>query len=320
MLPSSKCIGNITDIAKYLCPQQVTADATKFEIDAHFLEEDFVRRCIHDNINMKKQVRCMFPHKKLDYRATKLHVRTADSNGQGDVEVPDRVGDKKEGYLGTLVVVITQSDYVYTGGMVSITTANGLNISIDTTQNRYAVAAGGSSTVSPVTGGSRISMHYDIYDVTPEYDPLVYFNEAETAANSTASGSNHPLATRTTTPERVKSEVLAAVEAELATSDAVVIALQHLYSEHQHNNDPSYLKGGDRALYNILASAPHYTVRPVKVTLQSGDAKVRIVSGTYSSLSAENTKLIVPVALYDEHSGADKDAYTVTGLRVAKKL
>eukprot|EP01032_Pedospumella_encystans_P017445 gene17445-19878_t len=211
---------------------------------------------------------------------------------------------------------------------------------LDAAQNWYAVAAGGSSTITPISVGSRMSMHYDIYDVTPVHDPLSLFHDKKNDATDDSDSdsdddSDNPdvlltslheaLVTRATTSERVKLEVLAAVETELATSDALVISLQHVYPEHQHN-EPSYLNGGDRALYEILTS--QYDVQPVSVTLQTArdttTGRNKIVSGTYSTVNAgseaSNTKLIVPVTLNNVHQNVyKKDTYTATGLRVTNR-
>lgn len=130
---------------------------------------------------------------------------------------------------------------------------------------------------------------------------------------------------------KIAAEVLAAVEIELTTSNALVICLQYVYPEHQHNDDFSYLKGGDRALYNMLANTNQYDVQPLTVTLHSAldseSGRNKIVSGTSTcdfpgdSTSAA-TKLFVPVTLTSEHQRAEdkeKSTYVTTGLRVTKK-
>jgi len=222
-------------------------------------------------------------------------------------------------------------------------------------RNWYAVAAGGTSTVEFLSESTtRLSLQYDIYDATPDHDPLSMFN-ADVDLNSDKDVINNEddhddidydddyddgsydtdtsevllpslhdlLIPRTTVSEKVKSEVLTAVEAELATSDAVVICLQHVY----HNSEEvRQLRGGDAALRTVLTS--QYDVQPVEVLLQSARDAVtgrnKIVSGTYSTNSAgsfdSSTKLIVPITLKSEHQSAEnKDDYTVAGLRVTKK-
>lgn len=422
-------VAHLTHVAKYLRPKEGNTSTTKFEIDAIFLNEDGLPNLLdgYNSNELQAKVKSMFPQRKLDFRPTKLQLRLADISGQSDPEIISSNTDKTDGYLGTLVVGGNTQDpapaasssykpYRYfdtsraststsnsasTAGSVNVITADGANRTVELSQDYwYAVAAGGSSTVSSITSGSRISVHFDIYDVTPEHDPLSHFsNKASTSVDISdsmdkrmkneddgdSSGSDdywtddswsddgwrddsdsdvdyysdadatghsatltepqtalsdadvpgtdsdltvyHPPVTRTAVSDKVKLEVLNAVEAELLTNNAVVIALQHVYPKHQHS-DVTSMRGGDQALYKVLTNtASQYDFQVVELTLQSARDPVTgqntIISGTLSTDAdsmASTTKLIVPITLNSEHQSADNnDTYTVTGLRVTKR-
>ena len=349
------------EIAKYLQPKQDVVGATKFEIDARFLNEDTLSSLAEDVYEEEgeRDLHSMFCVRKLSFRPTKLQVRTENNAfGQDNVEVVNCACGKDKGYLGTLVV--TQKDNSV-GESVRVLDKDGVeHIVCGGTNKWYAVAAGGTSTVDPVTSGNRLSLHYDIYDATPDHDPLSMYNAAGALDSNDADDSDDEdaedfcdydynegddgddgdddsedsdinlisprdsLITRTTVSERVRSEVLAAVEAELIANDALVISLQHVYTENQHNK-PSYLKDGDLALYNALRS--EYDLRfvePLHSAFDTAIGRNKIVSGTLSTVVADNvasTKLIVPITLNSEHqSGKNKDTYTVSGLRVTKRM
>ncbi len=298
----------------------------------------------------------MFSVSKLSFRPTKLQVhRDNKPSRQTDVEVDNEIESKQKGYLGTLVVSEEGDNYA-AGGTVHVVDKNGEKSTVSGCYNNwYAVAAGGTSTVELLfESNTRLSLQYDIYDATPDHDPLSMFNgddnfdsDKDVVNNEDDSddidddddyddGSNDTdtsekvlpslhdsLIPRTTVPEKVKSEVLTAVEAELATSEAVVICLQHVY---RHSKEMCRLRGGDAALRTVLAS--QYDVQPVEVLLQSARDTVtgrnKIVSGTYSANSVgsfdSSTKLIIPITLNSEHQSAEnKDVFTVAGLRVTKK-
>eukprot|EP01032_Pedospumella_encystans_P017446 gene17446-19881_t len=306
----------------------------------------------------------MFPGRTLSFRATKLQVRTRSHSfvKKADREVDTSVDDKPKGYLGTLVV--TEDKHLDGNVLVHIVDKDGAQSTVSGDYgNWYAVAAGGTSTVEPITSGNRFSVQYDIYDATPNHDPLSVYNaavdldndnncdtypddgkyygddtddcnenseeECDSSTTYLTSQLDAPVA-RTTMPKRIESEVLSAVATELTTSDALVICLQHVYPEHQHS-DPSYLKGGDRALYNMLTNTNQYDVKPVTMTLHSArdgeSGRNKIVSGTYAhNLPVDNastaTKLFVPVTLTSEHQSTQdqvEGTYFATGLRVTKK-
>ena len=138
--------------------------------------------------------------------------------------------------------------------------------------------------------------------------------------------------TRSSVSPIVRDGVLAALATALEGYDAVIITLQHVYPKHQPV-DPAVLTGGDRALYNILASDPtdttatsgDYDVEMVEVTLSIAldpeTSKYMIHKGT--TMTEENvlTKLLVPTKLTTQHRVLRADQqYLVQALRVTRKM
>lgn len=72
-----------------------------------------------------------------------------------------------------------------------------------------------------------------------------------------------------------------ALDEELQSRDAIIICLQHLYPECQ--TSPVFLKGGDRALYDILTNAMHTNTDTATATMnREGGQKyeVQVVAAT----------------------------------------
>ena len=128
------------------------------------------------------------------------------------------------------------------------------------------------------------------------------------------------------------------IDAELADADSLIVTLQHLYPECQTN--PAFLKGGDRALYDLLRQ--HYDVRVVAATIQRYryDPKnppnlsgTLFAGGFEHSDPSKKVKVYIPHALspesvldytpYIEHTGNEAQAedtqYIVAGLQLRKK-
>lgn len=154
--------------------------------------------------------------------------------------------------------------------------------------------------------------------------------------------------TRSVVPETLSSEVLGGLEMELASTDAVIITLQHLFPEgptdQLWNTYPSYLQGGDRVLYDILtgtSSSEAYGVTLVWTTLHwRFDATLKKdvivpekssfvpISGpqvTYAKCGGTvNIKVILCTKLTERHRALNytdsNKVYTVYCLHVSKKM
>eukprot|EP01032_Pedospumella_encystans_P017447 gene17447-19882_t len=140
-------IDHIIRTAKYIQQTQNTAEEIKFEIDALYLDEKELSEIISFEHKLKSKIRSMFPYRELTFRPTKLQLRTAGTSDLSDPEIFFS-GDKKEGYLGTVVLVNRDEEYedqLYEGGLVTVTDSKNVSTTIDATQNWYAVAAGGTS-------------------------------------------------------------------------------------------------------------------------------------------------------------------------------
>ena len=94
--------------------------------------------------------------------------------------------------------------------------------------------------IKPVTSGTRVSLIFDIHkefynfwEVT-DYEP-VRVEDGELLAYA---------------PTAVKSEICTALEGEIDSYDPLMICLSHMYPACQA--EPSFLKGADRLLYDLL--------------------------------------------------------------------
>lgn len=267
----------------------------------------------------------LFYDKVLDFRPTHLAIHRTANCGENGNHVHD---EREKGYLGTLVVPFGP---YFTGGDVYFS-RGGNNTSLSSLFSAwYVYAAGTTHHMDPVTYGTRVSLHYDIYDAgstAPFHNPL-----PRNVASSNIAFAN--MLTRTTVCASLRDQVLDIVKAALIKADAVVIALQYLYSAGDLSGDT--LMGGDCALYNILTTSPsnahasaRFDVSIVNVTLQYRyDAESRenvLGSSTYSmetSGSTGNTKFFVPIHLTSKHR-AEGNAdilgpYFVKGLCVRKR-
>ena len=118
------------------------------------------------------------------------------------------------------------------------------------------------ATNDPVENGTHVALHYAIYSagaIKQVHNPLPEIPDT---------------LTRSVVPETLPSEILGVLETELASTDAVIITLQHMFPEgptdQLWNTYPSYLQGGDRVLCDILtgtSSSEVYDVQLVWTTL-----------------------------------------------------
>ena len=182
--------------------------------------------------------------------------------------------NRREGYLGTLVMTIGSITHKNTSSYSSTHMAylkrNGKHITVfPALQNWYAYKADTTQSVDPCYNGKIVALHYDIYSAAPSvavHNPLPIIN------TSTETPS---ILTRSVVSDTLREKAQAVLETELASTDAVIITLQHMFPEgladQLWNTYPSYLQGGDRLLYDILTGtslSEVYDVQLVEVTIR----------------------------------------------------
>ena len=143
-----------------------------------------------------------------------------------------------EGHIGTLVLIL---DSEYTGGELEI--AHGGYVQSVTGSYHWAAMYGDCfHRILPVTSGTRVSLLFDIY-LAP-------------------GGCLRPSADISTLRAE-QAQLVAAVQAELQSYEAVSICLEHMYPAAQAV--PGYLKGCDGVLFALLQES--FTVEVVHATV-----------------------------------------------------
>jgi len=195
------------------------------------------------------------PHLKPELRPYKLVIY---KEGGHFHEHRDTV--RGEGHIGTLVVILNSA---YTGGELEVT-HDGRTEIVTGAYSWVAMYGDCLHKINPVTFGTRVSLIYDIYgaarggeedeeeknenedDEEEGEEASTVFWEHQNAGRNTP-GSDHVRDVSAKTKTRIVDEA----RAELKSLDSLVITLQHLYPECQ--TSPAFLKGGDRALYDLLS-------------------------------------------------------------------
>ena len=266
-------------------------------------------------------LRRLFPTRKLDIRPTHLVIhRTEASGGQCTSHVGNERG---KGYLGTLVIVVGPP---FEGGDVHFYREDALDRWVQNIHRCYAYAAGTTQKLKPIIRGTRITLHFDVYDagsIIPIHNPF-----ASTCVEGTK------ILTRVTASATINKKVLSAMQAQLAEANTtVIITLQDTYHLGVQRET---LQGGDRALYDILSSHATMQVDFVDVVLHYrldptlNERILETCSCTFTSGSSKtgssgtgNTKFIVPTYLTSKHRAEGNSdilgPYFVKGLNVKKK-
>lgn len=313
----SRNVPKLIALAKELRPELV--GYRTLILNAHKLNPVAVKEIAHltEQSGLLKR---LFFNKKLDIRPTHLALHREEEEGIKRNHIKNERG---KGYLGTLVVLLGGHCQ---GGDVHFSREGADPGWINNWRSCYAYAAGTTHKLKPIIRGTRVSLHYDIYDAgssIPLHDPFA----------STATGFSEVI-TRTIPSYSVSCKVMEAMDAELATTDSVVITLQYAY---QDSMQKELLHGGDRALYDILTSTPcahevHFVVVTLKYRVDPDTREKVLDSGTYRDCSSigmvpsgsyENVKFVVPTKLTSQHrveGNADiLGPYFVKGLCVRKR-
>ena len=151
-----------------------------------------------------------------------------------------------KGHIGTLVCLLNSD---FSGGELEIRCGD-MRESITKKCTWVALFGDCPHNVHPVLSGTRVSMLFDIYAEEPDG-----FEQE-----------------RGTLPPPIRGtgvaddKIIAATRLELRTVSAVLVCLQHMYSEDQLI--PSLLKGSDRSLYATLVKCGDFELDLIPVTLQ----------------------------------------------------
>ena len=168
-----------------------------------------------------------------------------------------------DGHIGTLVVILNSD---YTGGELEVTHGDCTGVGSGP-YNWVAMYGDCLHKVNSVTSGARVSLIYDIYGKEP---PLTSHGEEDCRfwANQ-PKGGNTPKETPGGSRGPSEADIVRVFDAfdeDLESFGTIIICLQYLYPECQTN--PAFLKGGDRALYDILTSGTsEYDVQVVAATI-----------------------------------------------------
>ena len=141
-----------------------------------------------------------------------------------------------EDHIGTLVVILNSE---YTGGELEVT-HHGHTESVTGPYSWVAMYGDCLHQIKPVTSGTRVSL---IFDIHKGYDNFWNASRRDEEKVEVREG-------LVAVPSEVKSEICAALEGEIDSYDPLVICLSHMYPACQ--TEPSFLKGADRLLYDLL--------------------------------------------------------------------
>jgi hypothetical protein len=196
--------------------------------------------------------------------------------------------------------------------------------------------------INPVTSGTRVSL---IFDLHVTVDESAFWEAAQKREGQERARGY---------PESNRAAILAGVEKELSEYDALIICLAHKYPLSQAT--PDFLKGGDRALYELLQDT--YDTKVVACAVNMVNYEVvkeerEVVASLFSSFdlpakakksnsdappakqaTAERTKFLIPAPLnadsvldyspYIERTGNEAQAetavYLVSGLQLRKRV
>jgi len=131
--------------------------------------------------------------------------------------------------------------------------------------------------IHPVTSGTRVSLIYDIYTTDKEAsendededeeqcEEEEEYEDDEEANEEFWSNQEYgePASSVRAVDATTKLLIVEEVSKQLHDADSLILTLQHLYPECQ--TSPAFLKGGDRALYELLSE--QYEVQVVAATI-----------------------------------------------------
>jgi predicted 2-oxoglutarate/Fe(II)-dependent dioxygenase YbiX len=274
------------------------------------------------------------PNLNLELRPYKLVIYQ--EGGHFDAH-RDTVRDK--GHIGTLVLVLNSE---YTGGELEIT-HNGQTEVVTAPYSWVAMYGDCLHKINPVTSGTRVSLIFDIYGERARFGRWDFWKSSGGGPQSTEIGvvaSN-------------QAAILKGIDKALVESESLVICLGHKYPLCQAV--PEFLKGGDRALYELLKDA--YDVEVVACTINQKRQKdyprdkrfvdaalftsfanppvLKSYEERYSAAKhANRMKFLIPSPIsadsvldyspYIEHTGnqsqAESTVYLVAGLQLRRRL
>jgi len=232
-----------------------TAVRNSFEIDAKDMNSDILQSITDDFIDISK----LCPSQQLEVRPYKLVIYQ--EGGHFDAH---RDTVRGEGHIGTLVVILNSE---YTGGELEVT-HGGRSETVTGAYSWVAMYGDCVHQIHPVTSGTRVSLIYDIYSIG-----AVSFEKCSASRNGKEDVHAHafwssrlqqePIDHSSQISVATKEAVSKEVERELKGVDTLILTLQHLYPECQTSS--AFLKGGDRALYELLSE--QYEVQVVAATI-----------------------------------------------------
>jgi hypothetical protein len=245
-----------------------------------------------------------------------------------------------DGHIGTLVLILNSD---YTGGELEIT-HNGQTEVVTGPYSWVAMYGDCLHKINPVTSGTRVSLIFDIYVTGVSADEGFFWQKPYESVKSEPAASVQIV-------ECTRTAVLSGVEKELSAVDTLIICLAHKYPLHQAT--PAYLKGGDRALYELLkdefdtevvaCTVDHYYCpdfdreRRVRASLFTSfvpPAAPKVLPyGQSRDTLDKRTKIVIPSAInaesildyspYAEHAGnepqAETSMYLVSGLQLRRR-
>ena len=190
-------------------------------------------------INLHTRIEALAPHLKLSKHPSKLVIHL---EGFSQDWAPVLPPTHRKGHIGTLVVILNST---YTGGELEVT--HGGRTEVVTGPYSWVAMYGDClHKINPVTSGTRVSLIYDIYGLPlgPKmrvYDVFHELPDPILVARNRIIGSERG--------EFITNSVVQ----ELTKFYSILITLQHLYPEREQVK-ASMLQGGDRILYDFLAS------------------------------------------------------------------
>jgi hypothetical protein len=187
---------------------------------------------------LKRRLSCdsLAPNLRLELRPYKLVVYQ--EGGHFDAHRDTVRGD---GHIGTLVLVLNST---YTGGELEVTHNGQTEVMTGGPYSCVAMYGDCLHKINPVTSGTRVSLIFDIYGDEWEQgkESDIYFWEASKCEAQKITCAEAPIN---------RSAILEGIDKELDDEcDTLVICLVHKYPLHQ--TMPEFLKGADRALYELL--------------------------------------------------------------------
>jgi predicted 2-oxoglutarate/Fe(II)-dependent dioxygenase YbiX len=280
--------------------------------------------------NLKHSISSLARNLDLELRPYKLVIYQ--DGGHFDAHRDTVRGD---GHIGTLVLILNSE---YTGGELEIT-HNGQTEVVTDPYSWVAMYGDCLHKINPVTSGTRVSLIFDIYA------KRVCINERDFWHG----GCDPEAEFGITDSNRVA--ILEGIEAVFTNNyGTLIICLAHMYPLNQAA--PEFLKGGDRALYELLQDAYDLEVVVCQVNNQyydDHDWPVEAAAGPFTSFNpdcdsppdtprakvarTQRTKFLIPAPInaagvleycpYDHHCGNEpspaKSLYLVSGLQVRKR-